>query len=109
MSINTIAPQTESAPATRGPRNQRTLRWTISLATLASALVAWAVVAAVIDDNIAPRPLEVFTRLVDVVASGEAASNFATTLAKIGAGFALAVAAGLPLGFLMGRSTFMNS
>ena len=66
-------------------------------------------VAAVIDDNIVPRPLEVFARVIDIVASGEAASNFATTLAKIGAGFALAVAAGLPLGFLMGRSAFMNS
>ena len=94
---------------TTAPRNQQTVRWIISVATLASVLMAWAVVAAVIDDNIVPRPLEVFARVIDIVASGEAASNFATTLAKIGAGFALAVAAGLPLGFLMGRSAFMNS
>ncbi len=109
MSTNIVAPQINPLNETSAPRNQKTVRWVISLATLVSVLLGWAVVAAVIDDNIVPRPLEVFARVIDIVASGEAASNFATTLAKIGAGFALAVAAGLPLGFLMGRSVFMNS
>ena len=64
-----------------------TAPWIISGLTLGSALVAWAVVAAWIDDNIVPRPLECFARAVDIAASGEAAGNFATTLAKIGVGF----------------------
>ena len=63
MSTHTVAPQQSTErltpparPAIGGPS-----AGPVSLATLASVLVgAWAVVAAVIDDNIVPRPLDVF-------------------------------------------------
>ncbi|MFF5260608.1 ABC transporter permease [Actinomadura viridis] len=88
----------------RGPS-----RWLVSLVSLLGALVTWAVAAWVIDDNILPGPFEVFGRVADFVFSGEAFTNFAASIVKIGIGFALALAAGLPIGFVMGRSRFMTT
>ncbi|MBC6467225.1 ABC transporter permease [Actinomadura alba] len=88
----------------RGPS-----RWLVSLVSLLAALATWAVVAWIIDDNILPTPFEVFGRVADFIVSGAAFSNFAASIVKIGIGFALALAAGLPIGFVMGRSRFMST
>ncbi|MCV7229228.1 ABC transporter permease [Mycolicibacterium komossense] len=111
MSTGTLPSEVAAPQPVPSPkrRNEHAVRRVVSLAALTAAVLAWAAAAAIVDDNIVPRPLEVFTRVVDIVMTGEAVGNFATTLAKIGAGFAIAVLAGLPFGFLMGRSDFMNS
>ncbi|WP_276823389.1 ABC transporter permease [Mycolicibacterium mageritense] len=82
-------------------------RWLVSLMVLILAAAAWAAVAAWIDDPIVPSPSEVFGQVAVIVASGEAVTNFAASITKIAAGFALAMVGGLVVGFLMGRSSFM--
>ncbi|BBY47603.1 nitrate ABC transporter permease [Mycolicibacterium arabiense] len=84
-------------PATTGPR-----RWLVSGIALVAAIAAWAAVAAWIDDPILPRPLGVFERVVAITVSGEAFTNFASSIGKIAAGFAIAMVFGLVIGFLMG-------
>jgi NitT/TauT family transport system permease protein len=84
-------------------------RWAVSLVSLTAAVGMWAAVAAWIDDPIVPSPVDVFSRVIAITASGEAFSNFASSIGKIAAGFALAMAGGLVIGFLMGRSRFMTS
>ena len=91
-------------PATTGPR-----RWLVSGIALVVAIAAWAAVAAWIDDPILPRPLGVFERVVAITVSGEAFTNFASSIGKIAVGFAIAMVFGLVIGFFMGRSRFMSS
>jgi NitT/TauT family transport system permease protein len=114
---STIAPP-QAAPAPRAPRVSRRgprgaaawpPRWAVSLVSLLVALGVWAAVAAWIDDPIVPAPAEVFGRVIAITTSGEAFTNFAASIAKIAAGFALAMVGGLVIGFLMGRSRFMTS
>ncbi|WP_237568044.1 ABC transporter permease [Mycolicibacterium lacusdiani] len=100
-------------PAPRSRRNRSgTLgprRWLVSGIALVLAIGAWAVLAAVVDDPILPKPLQVFERVVAIVVSGEAFTNFASSIGKIAAGFALAMIGGLVIGFAMGRSRFASS
>ncbi|MBO0679670.1 ABC transporter permease subunit [Mycolicibacterium sp. S2-37] len=84
-------------------------RWLISLIGLLAALGGWAVVAALVDDPILPRPIEVLEQVVAITMSGAAFTNFASSITKIAAGFALAMIGGLVIGFAMGRSRFMTS
>lgn len=88
----------------RGPR-----RWLVSGVALIVAVGAWAVVAAWVDDPILPKPFEVLERVVAITVSGEAVSNFASSIGKIAAGFGIAMIGGLVIGFLMGRSRFMTA
>ena len=84
-------------------------RGAVSLVSLVLALAVWAAVAAWIDDPIVPAPTEVFGRVAAIVGSGEAFGNFASSITKIVAGFAIAMAGGLVVGFAMGRSRFLTS
>lgn len=110
----TVAPPdspTAPAPAGRRPRRGSVagVRWLASGAALLLALAIWAAVAAWIDDPIVPRPAGVAEQVVAIVVSGEALTNFTASIAKIAAGFAIAMAGGLVIGFAMGRSAFMTS
>jgi NitT/TauT family transport system permease protein len=87
-----------------GPR-----RWVVSGIALVVAVAAWAIVAAWVNDPILPRPLDVFERVLAITASGEAFTNFASSIGKIATGFLIAMAGGLVIGFAMGRSKFMSS
>ena len=89
----------------RSPLRHR--RWLVSGLTLILALGAWAAAAAWIDDPILPKPSGVGEQLVAIVVSGEALTNFAASIGKIAAGFAIAMVGGLLVGFAMGRSRFM--
>lgn len=113
MTQTVALPDAPPAPPPAGRRTRRgsgaTLRWLASGAALLLALAAWAAVAAWIDDPIVPRPAGVAQQVVAIVGSGEALTNFTTSIAKIAAGFAIAMAGGLVIGFAMGRSTFMTS
>jgi NitT/TauT family transport system permease protein len=114
---STVARPVTPAPAGRAARRAATSaarpagppRWLVSLVALAVALGSWALVAAWIDDPIVPAPGAVLERVADIVGSGEAFSHFASSIVKILAGFALALVAGVPIGFLMGRSRFLTS
>jgi NitT/TauT family transport system permease protein len=73
------------------------------------AVTAWALVAAWVDDPILPRPLGVLERVVAITMSGEAFTNFTSSIGKIAAGFVIAMLGGLVIGFAMGRNRFMTS
>jgi NitT/TauT family transport system permease protein len=87
-----------------GPR-----RWLVSGIALILAVGAWAAVAAWVDDPILPKPYDVLERVIAITLSGEAFTNFASSIGKIAAGFLIAMVAGLVIGFAMGRSPFMTS
>ncbi len=91
----------------RSPMRHR--RWLVSGLTLILALGAWAATAAWVNDPILPKPSGVGEQLVAIVASGEALTNFAASIGKIAAGFAIAMVGGLLVGFAMGRSRFMTA
>ena len=84
-------------------------RWLVSGLALLCALGLWALAAVIVDDPILPNPADVVVRVMDIIASGEAFTNFAASIAKIAAGFAIAMVAGLLIGFTMGRSRFMTA
>ncbi|WP_256735976.1 ABC transporter permease [Mycolicibacterium hippocampi] len=86
-----------------------TRRWLVSGLAMLAAIGIWAVAAALVDDPILPQPSDVADRVVAIVVSGEALTNFAASIGKIVAGFAIAMVAGLVIGFAMGRSRFMTS
>ncbi|HEV7875713.1 MAG TPA: ABC transporter permease subunit [Nocardioides sp.] len=114
MSSSTVAKhRPRVTPARRGtPRPDGSTgasRWLVSSIALLAALLGWAVAAWIVDDNIAPTPFDVFGRVLDFMLSGSAFTNFAASIVKILAGFALALVVGLPIGFVMGRSPFMAS
>lgn len=114
----TIAPperqQGTQAGHSRWGRHTRTRqngphRWIVSGVTLIVAVGVWALIAAWVNDPILPRPGAVAEQIVDIVISGEAFANFASSIAKIAAGFLIAMVGGLFVGFAMGRSKFMTS
>jgi NitT/TauT family transport system permease protein len=109
-------PDADPAPRDPAPRQRRKRtvasgprRWLVSGIALVVALAAWALVAAWVDDPILPRPLQVFERVVAITVSGEAFTNFASSIGKIATGFLIAMIGGLVIGFAMGRSRFMSS
>jgi NitT/TauT family transport system permease protein len=104
----TIAPPTvEAQQRSRPPKGPR--RWVVSAVALIAALGSWAAIAAWVNDPILPRPAAVAEAVVEITVSGEAFSNFASSIGKIAAGFLIAMAGGLVIGFAMGRSRFMTS
>lgn len=114
MTRTVSRPDAESVPPASPPAADRKpaggpRRWLVSGVVLIGAIALWALVAAWVDDPVMPRPLNVFDRVVAITLSGEAFTNFASSIAKIGAGFAIAMIGGLVVGFAMGRSRFMAS
>lgn len=110
----TVAPPSRPEPAPPAPRRGvraplQHRRWLVSGVALLLALGAWAALAAWVDDPILPRPSEVAEQVWAIVASGEAVTNFAVSIAKIAVGFAIAMVGGLVIGFMMGRSRFMTA
>src|SRR5712691_9177915 len=70
---------------------------------LAGLLVAlWWLVSLAVPPYVLPRPERVFARIVQLTQSGDLPSNLLTTLARVLAGFAIAVAIGVPGGILLG-------
>lgn len=84
-------------------------RWLVSGLALIGAVGLWALAAVIVNDPILPNPADVADRVLAIVVSGEALTNFAASIAKIAAGFAIAMVIGLLIGFAMGRSKFMTS
>jgi len=52
-----------------------------------------------------PGPRQVWAAFVELWRNGRLAADLGASLARVGLGFLLAAAAGIPLGFLVGRST----
>lgn len=109
MSQTVTAPPGRGEPRTAVPRRWEGRRGLVSGLALIGAIGLWALAAAIVDDPILPTPADVAERVATIIVSGAAVTNFAASIGKIAAGFAIAMAAGLVIGFAMGRSAFMAS
>ena len=72
----------------------------IALALL--LLGAWWLISLAVPPYVLPPPGRVFARIVQLTQSGDLPINLLTTLGRVLAGFALAVALGVPGGILLG-------
>jgi NitT/TauT family transport system permease protein len=72
----------------------------LALALLLIAL--WWLISLAVPPYVLPRPERVFERIVQLSRSGDLPLNLVTTLGRVLAGFAIAVAIGVPGGILLG-------
>ena len=99
-------------PATRIPRLTPRRLKTAGAVVLgwAGFFAVWAFASEVLfNPYLLPGPIAVVEAMGTIITSGEAVEAFRASLGKIFAGFALGVALGLPIGFLMGRSPYWKA
>lgn len=73
-------------------------------------LAIWTLAAYLTDQpRTLPNPWQVLGRIGNLAASGELWFNSGMTLFRVAASFALAMAIGLPIGLMMGRSTALDN
>lgn len=82
------------------PRNTGPL--VVRLGSVAVLLIAWQILSLLISAKYVPGPVATFAALGTNVASGAALSHLAVTMARMLVSFALAMAAGIVIGTLMG-------
>jgi NitT/TauT family transport system permease protein len=79
---------------------------------LALALIiiaVWWLVSLTVQPYVLPRPDRVFARIVQLSQTGDMPANVLTTLGRVCAGFAIAVAIGVPTGILLGSHRGLGS
>jgi len=103
--VQPSAPEALDAPATPPPRP---VRWRLLLGFVLpiGAAVLWeaAVRSGIAEGRLMPPPSRILATLVDLARGGELWWHVQATLGRVGAGFALGVAAGTALGALAGAS-----
>jgi len=72
-------------------------------------ILLWWLVSLAMPVYVLPGPAHVFDRLVQLTVTGDLPSNLITTLLRVLAGFALAVAIGVPAGILLGSQRTLGS
>src|SRR3981189_3333666 len=72
------------------------------LALALMLLAVWWLISLAVPPYVLPRPDRVFTRIVQLTRTGDLPINLLTTLGRVLAGFAIAVAIGVPGGILLG-------
>ena len=93
------------AMATTADAARRSARVPVIVQRLALALLLlalWWLVSLTVPPYVLPRPERVFARIVQLSQTGDLPINLLTTLGRVLAGFALAVAIGVPGGILLG-------
>src|SRR5882672_6123897 len=79
------------------------------LALALSLLAIWWLVSLAVPPYVLPRPERVFARIVQLSQTGDLPINLLTTLGRVLAGFALAVAIGVPGGILLGSNRALGT
>ena len=74
------------------------------IALVGTILGVWWVLALGVPHYILPGPVRVWTALTQISSNGDLWSNLGITLGRVGAGFILATAIGLPLGIVFGAN-----
>ena len=74
------------------------------IALAGTILGVWWVLALGVPHYILPGPVRVWTALTQISSNGDLWSNLGITLGRVGAGFILATAIGLPLGIVFGAN-----
>jgi len=90
----------------------RSIRVPVVLQRLALALIilaVWWLVSLTVQPYVLPRPDRVFARIVQLSQTGDMPINILTTLGRVFAGFAIAVAIGVPIGILLGSHRGLGS
>lgn len=114
MTTATVQPRGSHLPWRAIGRRLRGL--VIQLAVLAGTLAVWEFATQQADEAYFPPPSEFFPRMHELWFSGpaghlfltsEAMSNFLPSLAKLGAGWAIAAVIGILVGLAIGRSTLL--
>jgi len=72
------------------------------LAVVAALIAAWWVAVVGTETVIFPTPLQVLTATIDLARGGELWEHIGASLMRVGVGFALAAAIGIPVGLWMG-------
>lgn len=79
--------------------------WLVGLVTLAGLVVVWQLVSLRLPAILFPSPLDTLGAGVELVRSGELASELGRSLVRMLAGFALGVSVGIGCGLVAGTST----
>jgi NitT/TauT family transport system permease protein len=79
------------------------------LALLALILLAWWAGSLSAPVYVLPTPARVLQRIIELSASGDLPYNLLTTLARVLAGFALAVVVGVPGGIVLGSNRMLGT
>jgi NitT/TauT family transport system permease protein len=90
----------------------RSVRVPVVLQRLALALIilaVWWLVSLTVQPYVLPRPDRVFARILQLSQTGDMPANILTTLGRVCAGFAIAVAIGVPVGILLGSHRGLGS
>jgi hypothetical protein len=98
--------------ATFHDRASRSVRVPVVLQRLALALIilaVWWLVSLTVQPYVLPRPDRVFARILQLSQTGDMPANILTTLGRVCAGFAIAVAIGVPVGILLGSHRGLGS
>ena len=74
----------------------------LPLAIAALVVAVWWIAVVASDTRIFPSPLQVVLATIDLVRQGTLWDHVGASLMRVGAGFALALIVGIPLGLLMG-------
>ena len=104
MTLDTPVESTQSLAPPSAARWRRWTRPALGLLLPLTAAVAWewAVAAGWSNGRLVPPPSTVISTIDELARSGELFRHMATTLERVGAGFALGVAAGTVLGAISG-------
>lgn len=95
-----------------GARKRRSRRVGILLTQLGLLVLLLSFWQFAVSDAMLPyfsRPTVVLAKLYELLSHGEIYRHISVTLAEIGIGYALGVAVGLSLGFILGRSQFLSA
>lgn len=71
-------------------------------------LIAWAVIAQVLDDNSLPTPVQVWRSFLNELRSGDLVFHVSATLLRVAAAFFVAMAIGSAIGIWLGMSRTAN-
>lgn len=80
----------------------------LRLVSVAFMLAAWSVGSVIAGPRLLPSPAAVTAMIASEAASGALLFNISITLARVAAAFVLAMAAGIAIGVLMGRSAIAD-
>jgi NitT/TauT family transport system permease protein len=69
----------------------------------------WAVFSTILEPYVMPSPLAVVVRMWELTVSGVVFTNFLSSFLKTMAGWAMALALGIPIGLLMGRYRYARA
>lgn len=92
--------------AARRGRAARALVW---IASLASIVLVWSLVAALFPPALLPGPTVVGRRLLELVATGEFWTHLSATIRRVVVGFVLAFVISVAAGMLMGARRFAEN